>query len=408
MKLNKFILLLFIANLSFGQYQTTAKLKKVNQNGFHEIILSPEIRSYSKQDLSDIRIFDSKGNEIPYFIQSDNTVSSNTFEEYKIVSKTVLPKKSTSVIVAVPSNKANNQLSLFIANSNVEKKYSISGSDDQKEWFGISDSQYLSDLNSTTETNVVKNISYPLSTYHYLRIDFDDRKTLPINILKIGNFTTQLPRSLVQETVPEKSVTTEIPSEKETQIHVLFNAPQVINQITFEVLKPTYYNRNAILYKKVKRVTKRKTQILDEEIISFQLNSNTKNIFTIPALFEKEFYIRIENHDNQPLVISKIKYDQKLVSIVTDLNSNENYILKTGNKNLTEPEYDLSNFKNKIAAILPQTYVYDIEQRTNEKSQVKNKSFWQQPWFMWICIILGGITILFFTTSLVKDLKRKN
>ncbi|MFZ0595599.1 MAG: hypothetical protein WAM46_01340, partial [Flavobacterium sp.] len=168
------------------------------------------------------------------------------------------------------------------------------------------------------------------------------------------------------------------------------------------------YNRTAILYKKIKRVTKRKTQILDEEIISFQLNSNTKNIFTIPALFEKEFYIKIENHDNQPLVISKIKYDQKLVSIVTDLNSNESYILKTGNKNLTEPEYDLSNFKNKIAAILPQTYVYDIEQRTNEKSQVKNKSFWQQPWFMWICIILGGITILFFTASLVKDLKRKN
>ncbi|MFZ0597234.1 MAG: hypothetical protein WAM46_09650, partial [Flavobacterium sp.] len=240
MKLNKFILLLFIANLSFGQYQTTAKLKKVNQNGFHEIILSPEIRSYSKQDLSDIRIFDSKGNEIPYFIQSDNTVSSNTFEEYIIVSKTVLPKKSTSVIIAIPPNKGNNQLSLFIANSNVEKKYSISGSDDQKEWFGISDSQYLSDLNSTTETSVVKNISYPLSTYKYLRIDFDDRKTLPINILKVGNFTTQLPRSLVQETVPEKSVTTEIPSEKETQIHVVFNVPQVINQITFEVVKPTY------------------------------------------------------------------------------------------------------------------------------------------------------------------------
>src|SRR5690606_1664738 len=112
----------------------------------------------------------------------------NTFEEYTIVSKTVYPKKRTSIIVAIPANKNNNQISLFIANADVEKKYSISGSIDQKEWFGILNSQVLYDLNSTTEATVVKTISYPLSTYNYLKIDFDDRKTLPINILKVGNY----------------------------------------------------------------------------------------------------------------------------------------------------------------------------------------------------------------------------
>ncbi|WP_428229627.1 hypothetical protein [Flavobacterium sp.] len=408
MKLNKFILLLFIANLSFGQYQTTAKLKKVTENGFHEIILSPEIRSCSKRDLSDIRLFDSKENEIPYFIQTDNTVSSNRFEEYTIVSKTVYPKKSTSIIIAVPPTKTNNRLSLFIANSDVEKKYSISGSDDQKEWFGISDAQLLSYLNSASETSVVKTISYPLSTYHFVKIDFDDRKTLPINILKVGNYSTQFPKSPVHEIVPEKSSPTEIPSEKTTQIHVLFDSPQVINQITFEISKPTYYNRKAILYKKVKRKIKRKTQLFNEDIISFDLNSNTNNIFTIPELFEKEFFIKIENHDNQPLSISKIKYDQKSIAIVANLNANETYLLKTGNKNLTGPEYDLSNFKNKIATVLPQTLIYDIQSKIPKKNSIKNKSFWQQSWFMWLCILFGGITILFFTASLVKDLKRKN
>lgn len=408
MKLNKFIALLFITNLSFGQYHTTGKIKSVSENGLHEIILSPEIRSYSKQDLSDIRIFDSKGNEIPYFIQSNNVVSTNAFEEYAIISKTVYPKKSTSIIIAVPVNKHNNQLSLFIANADVAKKYSVSGSDDQKEWFGISDSQTLYDLNSTSETSVVKTISYPLSTYHYLKIDFDDQKTLPVNILKVGNFNTQFQKNALQEISPKKSVKTEIPSEKETEIHVLFNAPQVINEISFEILKPTYYKRTTILYKKTKRETKRKSQVFDEEIISFELNSGTKNTFTFPEIFEKEFFIKIENHDNQPLEISKIKYAQKPISIVADLNSNENYILKTGNTNLTEPEYDLSNFKSKIAANLPQTAVYDIEQKTTVKSQTAKQSFWQQSWFMWLCIVLGGITILFFTVSLVKDLKRKN
>lgn len=408
MKLNKFLALLFIANLSFGQYQTTGKIKQVSQSGLHEIVLSPEIRSFSKQDLSDIRIFDSKGNEIPYFIQSNNTVSSNSFQEYTIVSKTVYPKKSTSIIIEIPSKEHNNQLSLFIANADVEKKYSISGSDNQKEWFGISDSQTLYDLNSTSETNVIKTISYPLSTYHYLKIDFDDRKTLPINVLKLGNFNTQLQKSTLQEINPKKSLTKEIRAEKETQIHILFDAPQVINQVSFEILKPTYYKRTAVLYKKVRREIKRKSQLIDEEIISFELNSNSKNTFSIPELFEKEFFIKIENHDNQPLVISKIRYFQKPISIVTDLNSDENYSIKTGNKNLTEPDYDLSSFKNNIAVNLPQTTLYDIQQKTAVKSQIVNKSFWQQSSFMWFCIVLGGITILFFTVSLVKDLKSKN
>lgn len=408
MKLNSLFILLFLTNLSFAQFQTTGKIKEVPENGFHEIVLSPEIRSYSKQDLSDIRIFNAKGIEVPYFIQSNSEALLNTFEEYSIVSKTVFPKKSTSIIVAVPSVKNNNQLSLFIANADVVKNYSISGSNNQTEWFGISNSQILDDLNSSSEASIVKTISYPLSTYRYLKIDFDDRKTLPINVLKVGNFNTQLQKNILQEIKPKKAVTTELASLKQTEIHVLFEAPQIINQITFEISKPTYYKRNLIIYKKVEHQIKHKSEIFDEEIISFELNSNTKNSFTIPEIFEKEFYIKIENKDNQPLTISSVKYSQKPVSVIVDLNANEKYSIKTGNKNLNEPDYDLSDFKNNISGKLPQTNIYDIKQIVSSKVKAENKSFWQQGWFMWLCILLGGITILYFTASLVKDLKEKN
>ena len=408
MKLNSFFILLFLTNLSFAQFQTTGKIKEVSENGFHEIVLSPEIRSYSKQNLSDIRIFNAKGNEVPYFIQSNSEALLSSFEEYTIVSKTVLPKKSTSIVIAIPSVKNNNQISLFIANADVEKNYSISGSNDLKEWFGISNSQTLYDLNSTTEASVIKTISYPLSTYKYLRIDFDDKKTLPINVLKVGNFNTQLQKNILQEVSPKKSTTTELSSQKETQIHVVFNNSQIINQISFEISKPTYYKRQAVIYKKVTYKTKRKSQIVDEEIVSFELNSNTKNSFEIPEIFEKEFFIKIENHDNLPLSISAIKYSQKPISIIADLNANEKYTIKTGNQNLNEPEYDLSDFKNNIEGSLPQTVISDIQQKVKAKSETAVKSFWQQGWFMWLCIILGGITILFFTASLVKDLKEKN
>lgn len=408
MKLNKLLLLLLLTNICFGQFQTTGKLKEVSQNGFHEIRLSPEIRSFSKQDLSDIRIFNSKGNEIPYFIQNSTNISSDSFEAYIIVSKKAEPKKSTSIIITVPPTKNNNQLSLFIANSDVVKKYSISGSNDQKEWFGISDSQSLYDLNSTTESSVVKTITYPLSTYKYLKIDFDDRKTLPINVLKVGNFTTNIQTQSLQEVIPKKLTTTEIPSKKETKIHIVFDAPQIMNQLVFEISKPTYYNRRVTLYKKTKQQVNRKFQIYNEEIASFELNSNVRNSFTIPEIFEKEIFIKIENQDNLPLTISSVKFNQKPISIIADLNAGENYILKTGNKNLMQPEYDISNFKDNITAALPQISIYKVHHATQAKNEIQKRAFWQQSWFMWICIILGGITILFFTASLIKDLKKQN
>ncbi|CAI2765276.1 hypothetical protein [Flavobacterium collinsii] len=408
MKLNKFILLLFFANLSFGQYQTTGKIKPISEKGFHEIVLSPEIRSYSKQDLSDIRLFDSKGNEVPYFIQTPKNNTINTFEEYTITSKTATPKKHTSVIIAIPSDKNHNQISLFIANSDVEKRYTVSGSDDQKEWFGISNAQILDELSSASETSVIKTITYPLNTYRYLKIDFDDQKTLPVNILKAGNFTNQTHQRSLQEITSGKSTVTENHSKKETQIRVLFDAPQIINQISFEITKPTYYSRKAVLYKKGKRQLKRKSTETEEEIATFELNSNVKNTFAISEIFEKELFIKIENNDNPPLSILKVKFSQNPVSMVAELNLNENYILKTGNKSMTAPDYDLSAFKNNIASNLPQTFVYAIQQKATVKNQTQNKSFWQQSWFMWLCILLGGATILFFTTSLVKDLKKKN
>lgn len=409
MKPNKFLFLLFLVNFSFAQYNTTAKIKAVATTGLNKIILPPEIRSVSKEDLSDFRIFDSKGIEVPYFIvRNEKETFSNSFEEYNIVSKNAIPNKSTSIVIANPSAQSINQISLFIANSDVTKTYSLSGSEDQKEWFGLSNSQTLSDLNSTDKTNTVKTISFPLSSYCFLKIDFDDKKTLPINVLKAGNFNQQVKNNSLQEITPQINSVTQLASEKKTKIHIVFDTPQIINQIAFDISKPTFYKRDATIYKNATRKVKRKTETYEENITYFELNSNTKNTFNIPQIFEKEIFITIDNQDNPALNVAEIKFYQIPVSIIASLNANEKYTIKTGNKNLSEPQYDLSNFKNKISEVLPETSIEEIKQIASAETTIQDKSLWQQSWFMWICIIIGGIAILYFTTSLVKDMKKNN
>lgn len=405
MKLNKFILLLFAANSLLAQPKTTAKIETVAESGLHKIILPAKIRSFSKEDLGDFRILDTKGIEVPYSIfQENNELNSRSFLECKILSKQVVPKNKTTIIFENPKASIS-EIVLSITNSDVIKPYSLSGSNDQKEWFGLINNSRLSQLENNEDTSIFKTISLPRTSYRYLKIDFNDKKTLPINVLKIGFFTQKFSNPKVEEIFSEKTQITEFSSTKSTRIQVSFKNPQIINQIRFTITNPNLFQRNAQLYINKPQRIKHKTKILPETISNFELSSNTKNSFAIPQLFEKEFFIEIENQDNPSLTLAKIQFFQNQMAVIADLKANEKYTITTGNPKLYPPEYDLKNFKNKITNHLSEAKIYDIKHSILEKTNAADKSFWQQSWFMWLCISLGGIAVAFFTTSLVKDMK---
>ena len=404
MKPNKILAFLILAaNGILAQPNTTAKINVVAKSGLHKMSLPAEIRSFSKEDLGDFRILDTKEIEIPYYIlQGNNRSTSSLFSEFKILSRTAIPKKETSIIFE------NNQTSiaeitLSISNSDVTKPYSISGSNDQKEWFGLVNKAVLSELENIEDITVFKTISLPLSSYQYLKIDLNDTKTLPINILKIGFFTHKTNTADLVEIKTKSNKTMQIQAQKKTLIHVAFEYPQIVNQINFTVSNPNLFQRNARIYVNKKTVIKHKTKRYQETLSNFELNSNQNNSFTIHQLFEKDFFIEIENQDNQPLTFAIIQFFQNPITIITDLKANENYSIQTGNPELNHPEYDLENFKNNISTNLPEATIHDIKHLTAKENKIKTQSFWQQAWFMWLCIGLGGIVIAYFSINLVKD-----
>lgn len=409
MKLNKFIVVLLAANGLLAQHKTTAKIETVKENGLHKIILPAEIRSFSKEELGDFRILDSKGTEVPYYLIPQEHIAERPhfFSECSIISKTVLPKNKTSLIFENPKT-AIDSIVLCITNSDVTKPYHISGSNDQKEWFGLVNNARLDELVNKEETLVFKTINFPLTSYRYIKIEFDDKKTLPINVLKIGYFANKTTFSTQVEIVPKTTKILQIPAEKKTQIYIAFDYPQIVNQISFEITKPNLFQRNARICVNKKRAMKQKGAVFPETLTNFELNSNQKNSFSIPQLFEKKFFIEINNRDNPALTFSKIRFFQNPVWVISDLKANENYTITTGNPKLRSPEYDLENFKNSINKSLPEVKIYDIKHTAIAKINTTNKSFWQQSWFMWLCIGLGGMVIAFFTLNLVKDMKKNS
>ncbi|WP_396167585.1 hypothetical protein [Flavobacterium sp.] len=408
MKLIKFIFFLFVSNLLLAQHKTTAKIETVKENGLHKIVLPTEIRSFSKEELGDFRILDAIGIEVPYYISQGNTQAvSNSFVECKIISKTVIPKNKTTLIFENPKATID-EIVLSVTNADVTKTYSISGSNDQKEWFGLINNSLLNGLENNNATSVLKPIRFPLSSYRYLKIDFNDKKTLPINVLKIGYISFKTNAATKDEITPDKIKLEQIPAEKKTRISITFNRPQIVNQINFKIESPNLYKRNATIYINKKEQIKRKPTTYREMLFAFELNSSQKNSIAIPQFFEKERFIEIENQDNPPLTFNKIQFFQNQIAVIADLKANEKYTITTQNPKLQSPAYDLENFKKSLDSTLPEAKIYDIKHISSIENQTKNQSFWQQSWFMWLCISLGGLAILYFTSSLVKDLKNNS
>ncbi|MPT31800.1 MAG: hypothetical protein E2600_09055 [Chryseobacterium sp.] len=396
---------ILIASFSLAQsYQ--GKINKVSENGLHQILLSPEVRSASQNNIDYLRIFDAKNNEVPYVIYEgkSSNFSSNNFT---IVSKTAVPNVATSIIISNENALNLDHLTLKIANTDVDKKYNISGSNDQKEWFGLVINQKVIGLNDAGENFVERDFAFPLNNYKFLKIDFIDKNSLPINILgasleeshSVNQSKTEL-KNFSQKNETDKKL-------KQTRITITFPNPQVIDGISFEISSPSYYLRDARILINKTRVYKKSTENYVENISAFQLNSKSKNRFDVQSFFAKEFIIEIDNQDNPALEINKINLFQSPVSILTDLKLNENYILKI-DSTWSAPQYDLANSGIDFNQNYPVATLSNLEKLEQSKSKETVKTFWQTPLFMWICIVLAVAIIGYFAVGLIKDMNKEN
>ncbi|MBL7886014.1 MAG: hypothetical protein JNJ52_04650 [Flavobacterium sp.] len=406
-KMIRYSLLFLVAltQLSLAQ-QTKAKLEKVSEKNFYRIRVLPEIRSASKINLGDLRIFDSQKNEVPYLIETQlPKTETNQFEPFSILSKSSIAKKTSTIIVENPKPKIS-ELTLLIANSDANKKLSISGSNDQKQWFGIANSIELFDMNNPNSTQVTQTISFPMCSYKFLKIDFDDSKTLPVNVLQIGSTNSSFQMNEWEEIQPKNRFITQLPKQKKTLHHVVLNQSQNIEKLAIKVKEPTLFNRAVSVYtletKKINNATTTNQEIITE----FTLSSKGSNEFAIVSGKINECYIEISNEDNPPLNIESIQLFQRPLFLIAELDPKEDYTVVTGDDKLFAPSYDLAHFENEIKNAAGQIKMTHLEQKTSDKKISEQPSFWQQSWFMWMCIILAGITILYFSVSLAKEMKK--
>jgi len=398
------ILLFFLGCMSFGFSQNhTATFENIQQDGFHKVLVSPEIRSASADNLNYFRIFDGKKREVSYVVFQDEKMQTYRFEKLKIISKNTIKDSLTAVILENYKTKNNQELVLLLSNTKLNKTYNVSGSNDGKEWFGLVANQLLSDLHSSSETFVEKILSVPSNKYAFLKIDFNDKNSLPVNILDVGFYVGK--QNETEKTLLNDFEYTIAENLKEKKTNITFKSleKQRIDEISF-IINDTYFSRNAAILVQKTRKIKKRIEKYNAEIATIYLNSNASTTFQCNDLFVNEFRIEIDNQDNQPLQISKIKLYQKPIYIIADFKTNERYTVVL-DSTFSKPSYDLSGFVKSFSVGIPMATIANLESKSSDNENTSDESFWQSKTFMWICILFGIAIIGYFAIGLLKDMK---
>lgn len=391
----------------------------ITKDSLYKIPLNPDHKQYMKKDFHDMRIVDDKDHEVPYVVLSEPQLKAKSdFVEYKILAIRHV-SDYTEVIVHNPDRHKISNIAFNINNSDAYKYCSIEGSYDQNQWYSVSASQELSLLYNEVYTNQYKCIYFPLNDYPYFRLSIDDWhhrhhhgwESFPFKINSAGYFKNSVIAGKMNDVLFSKTITEDAKTKK-TTVRLLFTNNQQIDRIDFSIRAPRLYKRNAVIYVNRKEYSKAGTKIYRHDLFNFELTSNKLLYFDLPNFNEQELFIEIDNRDNPPLEIESIFCKQLASYLIADFKSNTKYMLKCGDDSLKLPEYDLINFVSQIPQLLPEASLGQVKtiplvDRPKQEVAEKQKTFFETPAFLWLCLGVGCVVIFFFSRSLLKEVGKK-
>ncbi len=402
--MKKIILSIFIISsfISFGQdYKYKANISDIKENGFVKVLLPCELTSKLNANFTDIRIFDSTNIEIPYIIDIEKPISEKEFfKEYEIIEKKHFKRRSyTRIVIHNPTKTKINNIVLRIKNADVRKQLKLNASNDNKNWYVLKDNYYYNSINSYNETSEIRILNFPLSDYEYYELLIDDFYDKPINITQAGFYDLVKENGKYSEITNTSFTISNI--KKETIIKIPVNN-NFINKISFKISNPRYYKRDAEIYVR-KTINKRKhKKVYDSNIASFNIISNSNNSFIISNLQADTLFVKINNNDNQALQIDDIKLYQLNKYLISELSSENTYMLKFSDRKAKKAIYDLQFFSDKIPENLKVLEVSNIKQISETKANKSNNINFSNYW-LWISVIVIAGLLGYMSYSMIRD-----
>lgn len=396
---------LFMTLAVYGQnHSASMNLKNTTSTNFVAVKLPPNFLSYSRNNQKDLRVFSSQNIEIPYWIYTPS-IMSTSLEIEPIPCQIDQKNLKTEITFSNTPKKIFDHVLLYINNTTEHKKVTISGSNDQKNWFVISKNIDFTFIQEEKNTQRLLSLDFPKSDYGYFKISLNDSSALPYNIVKIGREKYAHSYS-IQDTVKtfsfqDKNISPKKPIEYTLHLDRAYN----LNGLSFDI-SDTYFSRTAHLFYLKEEIYKRKKKTVRILVSNFELNSERSLKFNIPEIRAKDFILVIDPVDNPPLHISKIRFYSNPNFLIMDASLKDSYKLLIGDSTLSAPNYDIAHLTKLNINSLPIIYSTDLKENLAQEL-IADKPFYQKKIFMWVCIVLAAIVLLSLSVKMVQDMGKE-
>ena len=158
--------------------------------GLYDFIVPFEVLDKSRDDLSDLRLFDANDREIPYALRIRKELDERREIAARIFNQAKVGATSEVSVDVGESAGEHNQVEIETTGNNFRRRVDVEGSDSGKEWKSLQAAAVI--FNFEAENKAVKSnrVSYPISRYRYLRVrvfadELTDDKVPEITAVKV-------------------------------------------------------------------------------------------------------------------------------------------------------------------------------------------------------------------------------
>ena len=408
-KLIKFLFFIAISLPTFAQkegYKFYTNLDTIKKSGFYNIVLSPAINANLKTDYSDVRIINNANKWIPHvFHLPANEISRDAIQFDLKFNLQESNKINTTIIIN--ATKPINNIELLIKNTSVQKFCTLSGSNDNNNWFVISDSILLNPIPSEKSTESNLKINFPESNYRNLKLVINNRNKDPYNVLAVSQNATAIGfyNNFIDSSW-RNPVTTLFQKDSGKYSYIRVNQQKTFhfNEININAEGIKYYKREVDLY--IADNTTNSFAKPGKLVESFSISNNSNLNFKLPIQNASTIYLIIKNEDNPFLQISEVNTGLSYRYITAYLKKDNDYKLIMGNQQATIPNYDITKDYPNVKDSVPLVNTGNIFAFKNI-DVVKTDSIINSKWIIWVTIIFTLLILLFFTKSMMKEVNKK-
>lgn len=137
--------------------------------GLSDFIVTADIFGRAKEDLSDLRLYDGEGREVPYGLRVLRKVNESRTVEGREFNRAVVGNASESSIDLGEEAGEHNEVEINTSGENFRRLVNLEGSDDRLNWRSLVTGAIIFRFEANNRTVESNRVGYPASRYRYLR-----------------------------------------------------------------------------------------------------------------------------------------------------------------------------------------------------------------------------------------------